>query len=101
MTNDDEPDPQNKNAALSLSKERADELKRASTALLHWMAEQIVNELIEESQQVRTPGDEALESATTSKLQKTVVERPRTPPRTSQPTHPGTVPPRWKPESET
>lgn len=101
MTNDDEPDPQNKNAAPSLSKERADELKRASTALLHWMAEQIVNELIEESQQVRTPSDEAFESATTSKLQKTAVGRPRTTPRTSQPTHPGTVPPRWKPESET
>lgn len=101
MTKDDGSGPPNELSAQSLSKERADELKRANTALLHWMADQIVNELIEESQQLRTPGDEACENAATSELQKPAVGRPRTPPCTSQPTHSGSAPPRWKPESET
>ncbi|WP_298620879.1 hypothetical protein [uncultured Zoogloea sp.] len=101
MTNDDEPASQSEDTAQSLSKERADELKRANTALLQWMAEQIVNELIEEARLLPKPGDEARESPATPKLQKTAAGRPVTTPSTSQPIHPGAVPPRWKPESET
>ncbi len=101
MTHDDEPPQPSEDTAPRLSKERAEELERARTALLQWMTEQIVNELIEEARLLPKPGDEARESPATPKLQKTAAGLPVTTPSTSQPTHPGAVPPRWKPESET
>lgn len=51
MTMDNDPEPPKPRPTLILSKVREEELAKARSALLRWMAEQIVDELIDERRQ--------------------------------------------------
>lgn len=101
MTKDDNPEPPKEQQTANLSEARKEELECATDALLHWMAEQIVNELVDEQRQQRAQVPETLASTARTKPQKPATTRAVTKPGRSKQPQPQTAPPCWKPESET
>ncbi|MCK6375594.1 MAG: hypothetical protein L6Q69_16005 [Zoogloea sp.] len=101
MTKDDNSEPPKKQPKAILSEARKEELERARNALLQWMAEKLVKELVEEQCQQRAKIPDPLASAAHTKPQKPARTRAAKKPGRSKQPQPQTAPPRWKPESET
>lgn len=101
MTKDDNPEPPKEHATAILSEARKEELERATNALLHWMSERLVKELVDEQLQQRAQAPETLASTARTKPQKPATTRAAKKPGRSKQPQPQTAPPRWKPESET
>ena len=73
MTKDDNPEPPKEQQTANLSEARKEELERATDALLHWMAEQIVNELVDEQRQQRAQVPETLANKNSYYLKKEAI----------------------------